>query len=188
MRTYLTIYGKPRYLGLADIKASDNFDLERPRWAVVRTPRGYEMGLPGGLLTPEQLQTYRLNTSKFDESSEAMLQEVDFVREADAEDIENYYTCRQEEDEALLVGRDILLEHRLNMKLVDVEYMFDRKQLYFYFTASQRVDFRLYVRDLAHKFRTRIEMKMFILLISKLDISQIIVFSQPVDLHHLHRL
>ena len=45
------------------------------------------------------------------------------------------------------------------MKLVDVEYMLDRKKMYFYFTAGQRVDFRLYVRDLAHEFKTRIEMR-----------------------------
>ena len=159
MSTYLTIYGKPRYLGLAEIKAKDNFDLGRPRWAVVRTSRGYEMGLPGGVLTIEQQERYRQNTPNFEEASEAMLQSVDFVREADAEDIENYYTCRQEEDEALLVGRDILAEHRLNMKLVDVEYMLDRRKLFFYFTADQRVDFRDYVRDLAYEFRTRIEMR-----------------------------
>ncbi len=117
------------------------------------------MGLPGGIVTPEQQEMYRSTTAKFDDSTEAMLQDVEFVREADEEDIENYYTCRREEEEALLVGRDILAEYRLNMKLVDVEYMLDRRRLYFYFTAEQRVDFRDYVRELAYEFRTRIEMR-----------------------------
>ncbi|MBQ7169505.1 MAG: hypothetical protein IJR63_06355 [Synergistaceae bacterium] len=159
MNTYLTIFGKPRYLGFADIDTDEGFDLERPKWAVIRTSRGYEMGLPGGIVTPEQQEMYRRTTAKFDDTSEAMLQDVEFVREADAEDIENYYNCRHEEEEALLVGRDILAEYGLNMKLVDVEYMLDRRRLYFYFTATQRVDFREYVRELAYEFRTRIEMR-----------------------------
>ena len=56
-------------------------------------------------------------------------------------------------------ARDILTAHNLDMKLVDVEYMLDRKKFFLYFTAEQRVDFRAYVRDLAHEFRTRIEMR-----------------------------
>ena len=159
MSTYLTIFGKPRYLGFAEIDSEMGFDLERPKWAVLRTARGYEMGLPGGVLTPEQQDMYRRTTAKFEDASEAMLQDVEFVREADAEDIENYYTCRREEEEALLVGRDILAEYKIDMKIVDAEYMLDRRRLYFYFTALQRVDFREYVRELAYEFRTRIEMR-----------------------------
>lgn len=159
MSTYLTIFGKPRYLGFADIDDEMEFNLERPKWAVIRTVRGYEMGLPGGVVTQTQQEMYIRTTAKFDDSTEAMLQDVEFVREADADDIENYYTCRHEEEEALLVGRDILAEHNIDMKLVDVEYMLDRRRLYFYFTAAQRVDFREYVRELAYEFRTRIEMR-----------------------------
>ena len=159
MSTYLTIFGKPRYLGFAEIDNEMGFDLERPKWAVIRTLRGYEMGLPGGVLTPEQKDMYRRTTAKFEDASEAMLQDVEFVREADSEDIENYYACRNEEYEALLVGRDILAEYKIDMKIVDAEYMLDRRRLYFYFTATQRVDFREYVRELAYEFRTRIEMR-----------------------------
>ena len=45
------------------------------------------------------------------------------------------------------------------MKLVDVEYTFDRSKLIFYFTADGRVDFRELVKDLASVFRTRIELR-----------------------------
>ena len=117
------------------------------------------MGLPGGMLTNEQQEKYRSAATSYEEPTEAMLQEVEFVRYADAEDLENYYDSKYEEREALLRGRDILLSHALDMKLVDVEYMLDRKKMYFYFTSEQRIDFRAYVRDLAHEFRTRIEMR-----------------------------
>lgn len=50
-------------------------------------------------------------------------------------------------------------EHQLDMKLVDVEYTFDRNKVIFYFTADGRVDFRELVKDLAAIFRTRIELR-----------------------------
>ncbi|MDN4608875.1 PSP1 domain-containing protein [Sporosarcina highlanderae] len=50
-------------------------------------------------------------------------------------------------------------EHELEMKLVDVEYTFDRNKIVFYFTAEGRVDFRNLVKDLAAIFRTRIELR-----------------------------
>ena len=45
------------------------------------------------------------------------------------------------------------------MKLVDVHYQFDRKKLYFYYTADGRIDFRQLVKELANEFRTRIELR-----------------------------
>ena len=155
MTTYLTIFGKPRYLGLATVKD----EIDTTSWAVLKTSRGYEMGLPGGPLNDEQQAKYKSEAAKYEETTEAMLQEVEYIRTADAEDIANYYDCRREENEGLLRARDILAAHNLDMKLVDVEYMLDRKKFFLYFTAEQRVDFRAYVRDLAHEFRTRIEMR-----------------------------
>ncbi|RXZ79257.1 stage 0 sporulation protein [Paenibacillaceae bacterium] len=49
--------------------------------------------------------------------------------------------------------------HQLKMKLVDVEFTFDRNKIIFYFTAEGRVDFRELVKDLASVFRTRIELR-----------------------------
>jgi len=49
--------------------------------------------------------------------------------------------------------------HNLPMKLIDVEYSFDRTKITFYYWAEGRVDFRKLVRDLAKIFNCRIEMK-----------------------------
>ena len=118
----------------------------------------------GGALSQEQEAKYRAscledNSGEQTRGPEPMLQEVEYVRNADAEQIEAYYQCRSDEDAALVRGREILAGHDLTMKLVDVEYLMDRKKLFFYFTSEQRVDFRGYVRDLAKEFRTRIEMR-----------------------------
>ena len=50
-------------------------------------------------------------------------------------------------------------KHKLEMKLVDVEYTFDNNKILFYFTADGRVDFRELVKDLASVFKTRIELR-----------------------------
>ena len=50
-------------------------------------------------------------------------------------------------------------EHRLDMKLVQAEYSFDRSKIIFYFTAPGRVDFRNLVKELAKVFKARIELR-----------------------------
>ena len=49
--------------------------------------------------------------------------------------------------------------HKLDMKLVDAEYSFDRTKTIFYFTAEGRIDFRNLIKDLAKVLRTRIELR-----------------------------
>jgi cell fate regulator YaaT (PSP1 superfamily) len=52
-----------------------------------------------------------------------------------------------------------IMERGMQMKLVRVEYLFDGSKAIFFFTADGRVDFRDLVKDLAHTFHTRIEMR-----------------------------
>jgi cell fate regulator YaaT (PSP1 superfamily) len=61
--------------------------------------------------------------------------------------------------EALDTCAKKVVEHSLKMKLVDVEYTYDRNKIIFYFTAEGRIDFRELVKDLAGIFRTRIELR-----------------------------
>ncbi|WJH36353.1 stage 0 sporulation family protein [Paenibacillus aurantius] len=61
--------------------------------------------------------------------------------------------------DAFGICQNKIREHGLRMKLVDVEYTFDRNKVIFYFTAEGRVDFRELVKDLASIFRTRIELR-----------------------------
>lgn len=61
--------------------------------------------------------------------------------------------------EAMLTCKDKIVEHKLEMKLIDVEVAFDNSKMVFYFTANGRVDFRELVKDLASIFKTRIELR-----------------------------
>ena len=65
----------------------------------------------------------------------------------------------QKEKNAYKVAQEKILEHKLDMKLTDVEYAFDNSKIIFFFVAEQRVDFRDLVKDLAGIFRTRIELR-----------------------------
>ena len=66
---------------------------------------------------------------------------------------------RKKEKETFATCEKAIAEHGLDMKLVDVEYTFDGNKILFYFTADGRVDFRELVKDLASRFKTRIELR-----------------------------
>lgn len=50
-------------------------------------------------------------------------------------------------------------EHRLEMKLVNCHYSFDKSMVLFQFAAEERVDFRQLVKDLAGALHVRVELK-----------------------------
>ena len=81
------------------------------------------------------------------------------VRIATAEDIQHNKDNKAAEKEAYQVCQKKISEHKLDMKLVSVEYTFDNSKILFYFTANGRVDFRSLVKDLAGVFKTRIELR-----------------------------
>ena len=81
------------------------------------------------------------------------------VRIVTPEDEQRLRVNRQREEQAYEICRKKIEEHRLDMKLVNVEYTFDNSKLIAYFTSNGRVDFRSLVKDLAGTFKTRIELK-----------------------------
>jgi cell fate regulator YaaT (PSP1 superfamily) len=81
------------------------------------------------------------------------------LRPASPDDVIAADELRHAEDDVRRQARDRVVEHRLQMKISDAEWQWDRKKLTLYFTAEQRVDFRVLVRDLAARFRTRIELR-----------------------------
>lgn len=83
----------------------------------------------------------------------------DVMRKATPEDEIVVKENRQKALEAEKIAIKKIEKHKLDMKLIDVEYTFDRSKLIFYFTADGRVDFRELVKDLAAVFRTRIELR-----------------------------
>lgn len=81
------------------------------------------------------------------------------VRKATADDKKRFEELLKLEEEAFKVCQSRIEERELSMKLIAVEVAFDKSKILFYFRSDTRVDFRELVKDLAHQFRTRIELR-----------------------------
>ena len=81
------------------------------------------------------------------------------IRIATEQDIQHGVENRKKEKEAFSICQKKIAEHKLEMKLVSVEYAFDNTKILFFFTANGRVDFRSLVKDLASIFKMRIELR-----------------------------
>lgn len=81
------------------------------------------------------------------------------VRKASVEDLDKVRKNLHDEERALPIFKKAIAKFNLDMKLVSIHYQFDRKKLFFFYTADGRVDFRELAKDLAAEFRTRIELR-----------------------------
>lgn len=112
---------------------------------VVETERGLSIG-----------EVMRGPVDKDADSAEKL---VTITRKATFEDLATVERNLQKEKEAYDFCLRRIVERNMQMKLVKVEYLFDGSKAVFFFTADGRVDFRDLVKDLAHTFHTRIEMR-----------------------------
>lgn len=81
------------------------------------------------------------------------------VRKASVDDLEKTRKNLRDEERAAPIFRKLSEKYKLNMKLVSIHYQFDRKKLFFFYTADGRVDFRELAKELAGEFKTRIELR-----------------------------
>jgi len=81
------------------------------------------------------------------------------LRRATGADLAKAERIEEKETEAHRICQELIARQKLPMKLVDVEWQFDGNRIRFYFTSDRRVDFRKLVRELASRFKTRIEMR-----------------------------
>ena len=125
---------------------SNNIKVKKGESVIVETARGIELG------------EVAVNNRQIEESKVvAPLKSV--IRIATDEDKKIYEENEKRAQEAYDTCVNKIAEHKLNMKLVDVEYTFDNSKLLFYFTADGRIDFRDLVKDLAAIYKTRIELR-----------------------------
>ena len=122
------------------------FDIKKGDHVIVDTARGLECGL-----CVQGVHT---------ESEDKIIRPLKAVtRIASPQDVEKMQQNRKDEVKAFDICLEKIAKHNLEMKLIDVEYTFDRSKVLFYFTADGRVDFRELVKELAQVFRTRIELR-----------------------------
>lgn len=81
------------------------------------------------------------------------------LRKATERDMKKLEENKKKEGEAFKICEELIAAHKLDMKLIEVEYSFDSNKIVFFFTSDGRVDFRELVKDLAARFHTRIELR-----------------------------
>ena len=122
------------------------FEIKKGDYVIVDTARGMECGL--------------VVQGIHEESKDKIIKPLKAVkRVAVQRDIDKMNQNRRDEKKAFNICLEKIAKHKLEMKLIDVEYTFDRSKVLFYFTADGRVDFRELVKELARIFRTRIELR-----------------------------
>ncbi len=115
-------------------------------YVIVETARGIEFG-----------EVVTGSRSVNDAQITTQLKKV--IRIATEEDVRRVENNEKREQEAFAICQERIARHKLDMKLVSVEYTFDNNKIIFYFTANGRVDFRDLVKDLASVFKIRIELR-----------------------------
>lgn len=141
----LVRHGSMRFLGA--FTPPHGVSPQRGDAVILRTDRGTESG---EVLCPATTQAL----SAIPDPTRG-----DILRVATPEDREKVARIRDLQKQQFEVGEKLVHQHRLQMQIVDVEFLFGGERLIFYFLAEGRVDFRELVKSMAREFHTRIELR-----------------------------
>lgn len=124
----------------------DGIELKCGDKVVVETARGVELATVRGCI--------------MDVSDDEIVHPLKKVsRKATEHDIEKNESNLAKKDKSMSQCQEAIDKHKLDMKLIDLEFTLDNKKVIFYFTSEGRVDFRELVKDLATTFKRRIELR-----------------------------
>ena len=132
--------GMPYYFSV------NHLSLKKDQFVIVETEKGVQFGTTIS-------EIFEIDDSKIQGKMKNVL------RIASKKDEKRHLKNVQESQIALKKCRELVVKHQLNMKILDASYTFDRDQLFFYFLADNRVDFRNLAKDLAAIYHTRIELR-----------------------------
>lgn len=130
---------------------------------IIQTKRGLEMGEQVSLtcngcdksVTREQMKDW------VDASGEDsyLFEAGKILREATASDLAEYARIQSDNLKKKKFCQQSATTLQLPLAVVECESLFGGERIIFYFSAAERIDFRSMVKDLAHEYRTRIEMR-----------------------------
>jgi cell fate regulator YaaT (PSP1 superfamily) len=132
---------------------NSEMELKEGEIVAVEAAPGHDIGIVSMVGELVRLQL----TRKREDAKKREMKQV--FRHARPADIEKWMEVIKLEDTTMLQSRRITSSLKLDMKINDVEYQGDKTKAIFYYTASDRVDFRELIRHLAEAFRVRIEMR-----------------------------
>lgn len=113
---------------------------------IVETERGMQYGFVS--IAPKEV-----------EESDLGIKLKNVVRLATDKDKNTYQKNLIDADLALKEARKLVEKLKLEMRIIDANFTFDRNQLLFNFLADDRIDFRELAKKLAQIYKTRIELR-----------------------------
>jgi len=131
----------------------DNLSVSEGDFVAVEGTSGHDIGkitLIGDIVS-YQIKRKKINTKT------TPLKKI--YRLAKDTDLSKYESAIDSEQPTLKKAKEIINNHKLEMKLVDVEFQGDKSKAIFYYTAEKRVDFRELIKEYSRTFGIRVEMK-----------------------------
>jgi cell fate regulator YaaT (PSP1 superfamily) len=156
-------YGAMGWVGEFTHKARETFPPGSR--VVVQTDRGIELGEPIGHPCPECACDLRVPPERVDEYVRASGPEFcrpragRILRRANEQDVSEHQHLNAHVREDVDSCAELAHRLGLDMKIITAEHLLGGERIVFYFGAPTRVDFRQLVRELAQRYRTRIEMR-----------------------------
>ncbi|MEN9291200.1 MAG: hypothetical protein RLZZ357_1043 [Bacteroidota bacterium] len=132
---------------------SNNLSLQVGDVVAVDTAPGYDIGVVSALGELARIQVQK----KAPNLKVAECKKIFQI--ANQEQIDKWIQGRGLERDLLTQSRTLALNLKLDMKISDVEYQGDLSKATFYYTAESRIDFRQLIKDMADRFKVRIEMR-----------------------------
>ena len=161
MRRLTTVrYGSLNLRGLFTLETTE--DLHAGDTCVVRSGRGTELGLILAQPIEDGQATQGQNKVGCGEAAcgSCATSQGSVLRRASDDEVKR---ARDQKKlgvmEEVRFARQKSREYRLGLKIVGAEYLFEKEKLILHFSSVGRVEFRDLVREMAHKFKTRIELK-----------------------------
>ncbi len=131
------------------LQVPETLEIEHGQMILVRTEKG-----------EEALKVFAVNSEISKQWEKARPEILPVIRVLSQTDLKTLDEIKQEEVESYFKCKELVKKHRLNMNLVQCRLTFDRKKITFYYTASERVDFRELLKDLTQTFkRVRIDLR-----------------------------
>lgn len=131
------------------LQVPDSLTIEHGQMILVRTEKG-----------EEALKAFAVNSEISAQWDKFKPEALPVVRTLSHKDMETLDEIKKEEVESFYKCEQLVKNHKLGMNLAQCRITFDRKKITFYYTASERVDFRELLKDLTQTFkRVRIDLR-----------------------------
>lgn len=131
------------------LNVPENLTVEHGQMVLVSTEKG-----------EEALKVFLVNTEISNQWEKKKPEALHVIRVLTQHDLQTLDEIKKEEVESMLKCQNLVKKHKLGMNLVQCRLTFDRRKITFYYTASERVDFRELLKDLTQTFkRVRIDLR-----------------------------